>query len=212
VPGLGCGQFAGPFHGSMGPYLRDALAAILERHAASLPGIRALRFDPYGECANERREYGGLSFLVRPLAVNEREGTGLGLPQLLPPRDYEEAGDDYSACELFSVVAWDHVSWPGNDYWAGARSTDDGVKAAATDAMFALSGVRGRYDPAACAYLPPPGVRAWEDLVDEHRMTLRAVDNVMVVGEKPVRLGLGPGLAEQAGRFVGVAGFQIQKS
>jgi hypothetical protein len=182
VPGLGCGQFAGPFHGRMGPYLRDALAAILERHATSLPGIRVVRFDPYNECANERQEFGGLSFLVRPLGVNEREGTGLGLPQLCPPQDYEEAGDDFSGCDLFSFVAWDHVSWPGNDYWAGARSTDDGVKAAATDTMSALCGVRGSYDPEACAYLPPPGVRAWEDLVREHRMALRAVDNVMVVG------------------------------
>jgi ADP-ribosylglycohydrolase len=182
VPGLGCGQFAGPFHGRIGAYLRDALAAILERHAASLLGIRAVRFDPYNECTNARMEFGSLSFLVRPLRVNEREGTELGLPQLCPPRDYEEAGDDFSGCDLFSFVAWDHVSWPGNDYWAGARSTDDGVKAAATDAMFALCGVRGMYDPEACAYLPPPGVRTWEDLVREHRITLRGMDNVMVVG------------------------------
>ena len=67
------------------------------------------------------------------------------------------------------MVAWDHVSWPGNDYWIGAasslaicdaftrgmhmmltmigpvrpgkRCTDDGVKAAATDTMRALTGV-----------------------------------------------------------------------
>ena len=37
--------------------------------------------------------------------------------------------------DLFSVVAWDHVSWPGNDFYAGQRKTDDGVKAAATTAM-----------------------------------------------------------------------------
>ncbi len=182
VPGLGCGQFAGPFRGRLGPFLRDALAGILKRHAKSLPGIRAVRLDPYDECGNEDRRLGRIAFRVRPLAVNERKGTGLGLPQLLPPRDYQEPGDDFSDCDLFSVVAWDHVSWPGNDYWAGARATDDGVKAAATDAMFALSGFRGRYDPDTCGYLPPPGVRAWEDLVREHRLVLRAVDNVTVVG------------------------------
>lgn len=182
VPGLGCGQFAGPFRGSLGPYLRDALAGILKRHAKSLPGIRCVRFDPYDECENEGRRFGRIAFRVRPLAANERRGAGLGLPQLRPARDYEEPGDDFSDCDLFSVVAWDHVSWPGNDFWAGARATDDGVKAAATDAMFALSGFRGRYDPETFQYLPPPGIRAWEDLVREHRLVLRAIDNVTVVG------------------------------
>jgi len=42
---------------------------------------------------------------------------------------------------------WDHVSWPGNDFYGGSRSTDDGVKAAATDSMAALTGVEGRYAP-----------------------------------------------------------------
>lgn len=182
VPGLGCGQFAGRWRGTLGARLRDALASILERHAPGLAGIRAVRFDPYDECENERREFGSLSFITRPLAVNERAGTGLGLPQLCPPRAYEEEGDDFSRCDLYSVVAWDHASWPGNDFWAMARATDDGVKAAATDAMFALTGFRGRYDADAAAYLPPDGVESWERLALDHRLGLRAIDNVMVVG------------------------------
>jgi ADP-ribosylglycohydrolase len=184
VPGLGCGQFAGAFRGSLGARLRDALAAILGRHAPDLGGIRAVWFDPYDECANDRREFGKLSFLIRPLAVNERAGTGFGRSQLCTPTAYEEAGDDYSGCDLYSVVAWDHVSWPGNDYWAGARSTDDGVKAAATDAMFALTGFRGRYEPSAASYLPPEGTASWESLVLEHHLHLRAVDNVTVVEQR----------------------------
>ena len=56
-------------------------------------------------------------------------------------------GDDFSGCILFSIVAWDHVSWPGNDYFGGSRSTDDGVKAAATDSMAVLTGIEGHYDP-----------------------------------------------------------------
>ncbi len=182
VPGLGCGQFAGRFRGSLGQRLRDALAAILERHAQDLDGIRAVWFDPYAECGNERREFGKLSFLVRPLTVNERVGTGLGRTQLRAPQDYEEAGDDYSGCDLYSVVAWDHVSWPGNDYWALSRATDDGVKAAATDAMFAMTSFRGRYDPASAGYLPPEGTSTWEELVLEHRLHLHAIDNVTIVG------------------------------
>ena len=64
-----------------------------------------------------------------------------------------------SDCMLFSIVAWDHVSWPGNDFFAGSRCTDDGVKAAATNSMFALTGIEGHYDPDRGAYLPPPPYR-----------------------------------------------------
>lgn len=49
-----------------------------------------------------------------------------GKPQLCPPQRYAEHGDDFSHCQRFSVVAWDHVSWPGNDFYGGARATDDG--------------------------------------------------------------------------------------
>lgn len=178
VPGLGCGQFAGPLRGRLGPFFRDALAELLRRHAASLPGIRAVRLDTYDECADSRERIGVMDLLVRPLLRSSN-----GLPQLLRSTAYEEDGDDFSGCDLYSVVAWDHVSWPGNDFWGGARATDDGVKAAATDVMYALSGFRGRYDPRLRAYLPPEGVDTWEDLVREHRLTLRAVDNVLVIGD-----------------------------
>ena len=76
-----------------------------------------------------------------------------------------EEGDDFSACLLTSIVAWDHVSWPGNDFYGGSRCTDDGVKAAATDSMAALTGVEGRYDPGCGAYVPPPPFHTWEELV-----------------------------------------------
>ncbi len=182
VPGLGCGQIAGKYRGSMGPRLRDALTAVLTKYADTLPGIRAVWLDPCNECSNERREIGRISFRVRPLALNEARGTGLGHAQLCPPAAYEEPGDDFSGCRLYSIVEWDHVSWPGNDFWGGVRDTDGGVKAAATDALFALTGFRGRYDAVRGAYLPPEGVDAWEDLVREHRLTLRAADNVMIAG------------------------------
>ncbi len=40
IPGLGCGQFAGPFRGTLGTRLRDAIASILQRHVDSLTGFR----------------------------------------------------------------------------------------------------------------------------------------------------------------------------
>lgn len=160
TPGLGCGQFAGPFIGTLGTHLKNALVRILEAHAAVLPHIAAVYYDPYSECENARHQVAGISLFVRPLTHrNEAK------PQLCPPTQYQEAGDDFSDCILFSVVAWDHASWPGNDFYGGARATDDGVKAAATDSMRAMTGVEGRYDPYAHCYLPPAPYETWADVL-----------------------------------------------
>jgi hypothetical protein len=160
IPGLGCGQFAGPFRGRLGEYLRGALQRLLTEHGADFPNIRAVYYDPYNECENARSDIHGVSFMVRPLKKGNEAKS-----QLCRPEAYAEEGDDFSACSLFSVVAWDHVSWPGNDFYGGSRSTDDGVKAAATSTMSALTGVKGEYDPTCWSYLPPKPYRDWEAAV-----------------------------------------------
>lgn len=177
VPGLGCGQFAGHFRGQMGSFLREALRVILTRHAAELEGLRAVWFDPYSECENERHEIGRISYLVRPLKRNRPDR-----PQLCHPTAYQEPGDDYSSCDLYSMVAWDHVSWPGNDFYAGARATDDGVKAAATDSMYALTGFLGTYDRTSYRYLPPADLGTWEQVVASNGLRIDSLNNVVVVG------------------------------
>ena len=160
IPGLGCGQFAGPFREQLGAVLQAVLERLLTTHGASLPNIRAVYYDPFNECANSRQEIHGISLMVRPLLQGNAEKS-----QLCPPDAYAEDGDDFSDCLLSSIVAWDHVSWPGNDFFAGSRCTDDGVKAAATNSMAVLTGVEGHYDPQHGACHPPPPFRTWEEVV-----------------------------------------------
>jgi hypothetical protein len=167
VPGLGCGQFAGRFRGQLGAQLQRVLKRFLSEHGAVFPNVKAVYFDPYNECENTRFEIHGISLLARPLTA---PGNG-GKSQLCRPEAYAEEGDDFSGCALFSIVAWDHVSWPGNDFYTGARATDDGVKAAATSSMFALTGVEGTYDAAVCKYQPPHPYSDWEEVV--HQRILR---------------------------------------
>ena len=163
LPGLGCGQFAGPFQGRLGGHLQAVLERLLAEEGAGLPNLAAVYFDPYNECDNARRELHGITLFTRPLT---RPGNH-GHTQLCPPATYAEAGDDFAWCRLFSLVAWDHVSWPGNDFYVGSRATDDGVKAAATDALAMLTGVAGSYDPKRSAYQPPPPLRTWEQVVQQ---------------------------------------------
>jgi hypothetical protein len=162
IPGLGCGQFAGPFRGKLGAELQAVLERFLHEHGAAFPNVKAVYFDPYAECQNTRFEVHGISLLVRPLTKGNHSK-----PQLCRPSAYAEEGDDFSACSLFSIVAWDHVSWPGNDFYTGARATDDGVKAAATSSMAALTGVPGWYDATRWKYQPPKSYSNWAKVVEE---------------------------------------------
>ena len=178
MPGLGCGQFAGPFRGKMGEHLRKAMITILERHAARLPNIAAIYYDPYSECRNERHRFGNLSLLVRPLTQGNE-----GKPLLCRAEAYSGKDDDFTGCSLFSFVAWDHVSWPGNDFFGGSRSTDDGVKAAATSSMLAMTGIEGRYDPRSNCYQPPPsGFTDWGHVVRKHGLRFEVEGRLEVFG------------------------------
>ncbi|MEA1048304.1 hypothetical protein U5801_00505 [Lamprobacter modestohalophilus] len=109
-----------------------------------------------GECGNEQQTFGPLSLRVRPLLQGNAEH-----PQLCAPSAYAEPGDDLSDCRLFSIVAWDQVSWPGNDYWGGARMTDDEVKAAASDLMCAITGTEGADEARSSGYQPPAPCASW---------------------------------------------------
>lgn len=162
VPGLGCGQFAGKFIGQLGELLKNTLQRLLEEFGDQFDHILALYFDPYNECQNQRSEIKNISFLVRPLSQHNQNK-----PQLCQPITYQEPGEDFSECMLFSIVAWDHVSWPGNDFYAGSRATDDGVKAAATSSMLAMTGITGKYNPKLACYEPPKPYRNWEQVVHD---------------------------------------------
>ena len=167
LPGLGCGQFAGPFRGQLGTRLQTVLQRLLTEHGASFPNLKAVYFDPYSECEDARGEIHGISFMVRPLRLPGNQGKS----QFCHPTAYAERSDDFSDCALYSIVAWDHVSWPGNDFFIGSRATDDGVKAAATNSMSVLTGVEEHYDPAHGMYKPPQRYGNWAAVVEDGMRT-----------------------------------------
>jgi hypothetical protein len=176
VPDFGCGQFAGKFKGQLGSLLKDALKDFLEKHGKRFSQIQAVYYDPYSECDNERFEINGISFLVRPFTKgNENK------PQLCKPQIYEEYQDDFRDCSLFSLVAWDHVSWPGNDFYIGIRSKDSGIKAAATNLMEVVTGVKGYYYVNNNTYKPEERYVCWNTVVMQNEIKLQVKDNLMVV-------------------------------
>ncbi|MCB9481617.1 MAG: hypothetical protein H6680_07345 [Desulfobacteraceae bacterium] len=175
IPGLGCGQFAGKFIGTLGIELKKVLGLILENYGKNFSSVLGVYYDPYNECENEYHEIEGISFFVRPLLKQKIEK-----PQLCRPYIYNEKDRDFSNCELFSIVAWDHVSWPGNDFYLGSRVTDDGVKAAATDLMFKITEIEGCYNSGKNCYCQPHNYLNWKDVVLKNNIELKVCDNFLV--------------------------------
>jgi hypothetical protein len=176
IPGMGCGQFAGVFRGQLGAQLKQTLVKFLQIHGSQFSHIQVVYYDPYSECENERIEIDGISLLVRPLTKGNANK-----PQLCLPQTYAEAGDDFTKMELFSFVAWDHVSWPGNDFYIGARSTDDGVKAAATNAMTVMTGIEGAYNSHINHYCQPAAYETWKEVVIKNKIQLEIANNLLVL-------------------------------
>ena len=176
IPGLGCGQFAGKFRGQLGSWFKKVLIEFLKTHGQYFSNIRVVYYDPYRECNNERHEIDDISLFVRPLTKGNENKS-----QLCEPQKYEEDNDYFGDCELFSFVAWDHVSWPGNDFYIGSRSTDDGVKAAATNSMTVMTGVEGSYKISQNTYNPPKEYRNWENVVLKNRIQIQVKNNLFVL-------------------------------
>ena len=176
IPGMGCGQFAGEFRGQLGTELRKTLVRFLQTHGRNFSHIKAIYYDPYSECDNERIEIDDISLFVRPLLKGNANK-----PQLCKPDGYAETGDDFTNLVLFSMVAWDHVSWPGNDFYGGARSTDDGVKAAATNMMQVMTGIEGMYNTRLARYCQPGGYENWRDVILKNQIQLEVANNLIVL-------------------------------
>ena len=168
IPGLGCGQFSGKYYGKLGKHLQQVLIDILHNYSDQFSMISLVFYDPYNECELYEEQIGSVRFRVRPLMKSLKQ-----VPQLSQVTEFDEEDDDFSNCDLYSFVAWDHVSWPGNDFYGGSRATDDGVKAAATDSMHKMTGIEGRYNSEVNTYQPPGIYANWESVVIKNKISLQ---------------------------------------
>lgn len=174
IPGMGCGQFAGKYKGILEAKLQQTLEKLLQQHGEKLQNISAIYYDPY-----EKTNIDNIS-THHNIKLITKSSKNKGIPQLCKPASY---GKEYQNCELYSVVAWDHVSWPGNDFWVGKRSTDDGVKAAASNSMATITGTQGKYNKSLNKYLPPSQYSSWDNLVTKQHLTLDVKGKIFVIDQ-----------------------------
>jgi len=167
IPGIGCGQFAGKHKAEVHTLLLATLLELLEDYKTKWTNILGIWYDPYSVGVDQSWVIGGKTLFASRPYLNSKQPR----PQLFRPDE---------GISFFSLVAWDHVSFPGNDFFSLTRGTDDGVKSAATDSMWQITGVRGEYNRKENKYLPPSNYKDWEDVVKQHKIKLTAKDLYVV--------------------------------
>ena len=169
IPGIGCGLFGGKFVKELPTTLMKTISKILHRNCSRWSNIRCVTFVPLdGETSSTT--IGRISYRVRPHLKHKR-------PMLSETKAFEEGAENFSQDRLFKFVAWDHLSYPGNNFFRCKRQTDDGVSVAATDCMSRVLGVKGKYDGRG-RYMPPKEYDTWENVVKANDILLRAERNI----------------------------------
>lgn len=167
IPGIGEGFFGGNYgtggQNIVGDFLQTALKQILEQHGQDYPNIKGIYYSPSTPRNAGTKNIKGCDFIVSNGCMNE------GAIQLLSkPETFDKKYKDYT---LFKLVAWDHYSFPGNDFFANDRTTDDGVSAAATNSMQVLSRIQGEYQDG--RFLPKDNSNTtWKNLFKKNNIEL----------------------------------------
>lgn len=131
IPGIGCGAFAGKFSSTIHQLFGNVLINLIHAHHDKFQNISGIYFG-----SNENKN------LQKIKHIDIITKNGKDTPQLCHPEEYGKA---YIDCKLVKIVAWDHLSYPGNDYWDGTRNTDDGIGGAATKVFSDITGMTGLY-------------------------------------------------------------------
>jgi hypothetical protein len=167
IPGLGCGMFAGSFKSGINQLFIQTLQDILTRNKERLSKVAMVYHSIYDPEQGEERTEIDISPHTKFLLC--RNGPSLlSAPENISP--------DLKDAPLYKFVAWDHFSWPGNDFFGNSRMTDDGVSAAATSSMANLlpqqAGWDYRYVAEVGKYLPfeRDRVRLWRQVSPDERL------------------------------------------
>lgn len=178
IPGMGCGAFAGKFEGKLEPILRKSLERIIEKHQDKLTNVKAIVFDPNENTQgmeDKTRNIGKTTF------ISKAGKFGTVNSQLKKPEEYDAS---LKGAKFFSIVAWDHVSWPGNDFYSqNSRQTDDGVKGAASNVCQVLTGKAGEYDKATHKFKTKSNHDDWDSVIAAEEIQLHSKDSTLALGE-----------------------------
>lgn len=180
MPGIGLGQFAGKWRDTeeLHNAFITSLKTLITKYVSKLPNIKKVYIDTFAAILEpSKTPIEHIEFKINPSLCNNNP-----IPLLSKPESHFPGNN--GNYKLYKIVAWDHASWPGNDFFHNARSTDDGVSAASTNLMTKLSGIEGQYDKTSNKYLPKDNNhgKRWINFFKENHIKLQ-IDNLFVIDE-----------------------------
>lgn len=180
VPGLGCSVFAGKFakvaHAEFVQVMRRLVEECSEQHFPNVDLWIGTYMDVIAPVQEDFAHPAKL-FLTNvnstkvqqlsPLSDFAKEVPRLFAPFL--PQGFSVSESTHGI--QGSLVAWGPFALPGNGWNSGSRSTDDGVKGAATNVASVCTGVEGAYKEH--GWSPKSGSSSWSSIWNQHPLETR---------------------------------------
>jgi hypothetical protein len=156
MAGLGTGQFAVLFDQTdtnINKLFADSVQEVVNEleKAGKLSHIDLIRLDIFKDdhetqAVTHTTDQNNKLQVVLSSAKRDQKGQPLSKPQAfghLRSNILKIANETH---RVYTVVAGDHVSWPGNDWYEGSSKTNEGTIATATNMCSVVTGKAGHWD------------------------------------------------------------------
>lgn len=158
LPVLGGGEFAGGVNSLLSKEINasylPAMTNIIKKNKAHLPHIKAVVITGFNDSQAQ---------VNNTTIYTTKDSVGL-----YPQGEYQ----GLEKCKVYTGIAGDHLSFPGNDGYAGSPATHEGGTCTRTNVYEKITGVEGNFVPSRTLYIPPQKYNYWLDVCTDKQTTL----------------------------------------
>jgi hypothetical protein len=148
------------------------LQEILKEHADKLPHVKGIYLQKTVVFSEQKLE----KFTCGKKGSHEIQLlVGKDKPQLLTPNEY---GDEFANCDLFSIVHFNPLDWPGKTFLMNRRENDSDNKLLSTNCFQVLAGIP--ISQKTVGARPSSGC-SWDYAFEQHPINFILVQNTEVV-------------------------------
>ena len=185
IPGLGAGAFAGGKKFSDGQAITSQLGniyrEIIAENKDKLKNIKGIIYDKFDPPVSEPIVISGSNIkFIEEACSNDKGKQRIGSGQLALPEEHDKA---FKGCKLYTVIAGDHVAFPGNDMYLNSCHTHEGGIGARTNLLGVITGIEGEYIEQEAKFLPKEDpTKTWNYYCKTNEACL-GVETVTIAGK-----------------------------
>lgn len=161
LPVMGGGEFAGGKNAALSREInacyQEVVSRLLEKHKKDLVNVKAVVITGINDSKKIPKNGG-------PVVYTTTDSIGLA-----PGTKYKEL----EKLKVYTGIAGDHLSFPGNDGYVGSPSTHEGGCCTRTNVYTKITGEDGVYDNKIMVYKPgSEKYKKWINVCDDNKITL----------------------------------------